>query len=96
MEMIEKKGDWIHTQGVFGRSSEVDVDYENLGISPPEDDFDIVPFRFNIKHLVAYNKSDEPRPTTLRLSDGYSYGIIVPFKVFDEFIVNKCKRRWYE
>jgi len=79
---MKKIGEYIITEALFKKDGVPD-----LGLNEEEDELETTPFRFKLSSLESWNSESETRPTTIRLSNGDSFNINVPFKEFDKFIL---------
>ena len=64
------------------------IDYEALGIDPPEDNHEFAEYRFFLEDLKGYNISDDDNLTTIEFYSGDRITIDVEFKVFDKIFTD--------
>jgi len=70
---------FIETKSLF-----VDQDGEKL---KPGD------FTFDARRVVSFNKASDEINTTVRLSDGESYTVSIPYKGFKELLMSAVSQR---
>lgn len=76
---------------VEGKSAEELEELERIGVDTDDPEYSQPGFLYVFpEHITAYNESKKERQTTIRLTDGDAYRIIMPFKEFHELILTFC------
>jgi hypothetical protein len=73
------------------KSTEELEELEKIGVDTDDPEYSTPGYLYVFpEHITAYNKASKDR-TTIRLTDGNAYMIIVSFKEFHELILTYCE-----
>ena len=71
---------WVKTKAIFRKSSEVSAELSKIiGNDIHESD----DFKFDVREVLAFNRSDNPNYSCLRMKSGFDITIAIDFEDFE-------------